>query len=136
ARIDLGFDQNLSLGPVVSHSFRVSSFVIALSCTLSAIAGAQSDLIRGRVVGPDSAPVARATVTVTSLRGNVSRSARTESDGRYSIAFPADDGDYFVSVSALGFAARRVEVKRIGDQPVLVANVRLSLVPRELDVVR
>lgn len=88
------------------------------------------------MIGPDSAPVERATVTVTSLRGNVSRGTRTDADGRYTIAFPADDGDYFVSVAALGFAARRFEVKRVGDQPVIVGNAKLALAPRELDAVR
>ncbi len=113
---------------------RILTLVTALAPL--AAADAQTDLVRGRVIGPDSAPVERATVTVTSLRGNVSRSARTDADGRYTIAFPGDDGDYFVSVAALGFAARRFEVKRLGDQPVIVGNVKLALSPRELDAVR
>jgi Carboxypeptidase regulatory-like domain len=99
-------------------------------------AAAQTDVVRGRIIGPDSAPVPRATVTVTSIRGNVSRSARTDDEGRYTIAFPGDDGDYFVSVAALGFAARRFEIKRVGDEPVLVGNVKLAFLPRELDAVR
>src|SRR5215211_9133585 len=38
---------------------------------------AQTDVVRGRIIGPDSLPVERATVTVTSLTGNVTRQART-----------------------------------------------------------
>ena len=110
--------------------------ILALAVTPPMSAAAQTDIVRGRVIGPDSAPVARATVTVTSLRGNVSRAARTDDDGRYTIAFPGDDGDYFVSVAALGFAARRFEIKRVGDQPVLVGNAKLAFLPRELDAVR
>ena len=117
---------------------RLACRVFAVLASLVPLVAAQSqtDLIRGRVIGPDSAPVERATITVTSLRGNVSRSVRTDADGRYAIAFPGDDGDYFVNVAALGFAARRFEVKRLGEQPVIVGNVRLALTPRELDAVR
>lgn len=99
-------------------------------------ASAQSDVIRGRIVGPDSRPIERATVTVTSLRGNLSRVARTDRDGRYTISFPGDDGDYFVSVAALGFAARRFEVKRTIDQEIIVGNARLAVAAQQLDVMR
>ena len=67
----------------------------------------------------------RATVTVTSLSGNVSRSARTDKNGRYTVTFPGDEGDYFVNIAALGFATKRFEVKRTGDQEILVADARL-----------
>ena len=97
------------------------------------IAAAQSDVIRGRVVGPDSLPVDRATITVTSLRGNLSRSARADRDGRYTVSFPGDDGDYFVTVAALGFAVKRFEVKRIGDQDVIVGNAKLATTAQQLD---
>ena len=94
---------------------------------------AQADIVRGRVIAPDSTPVERATITVTSLRGNVSRTTRTDKDGRYTIAFPGSDGDYFVNVAALGFASKRFEVKRIADQEILVGNARLSVVVQQLD---
>src|SRR5688500_12268102 len=38
----------------------------------------QTDVIRGRVTGPDSASLEGVTVTVTSISGNVSRTARTD----------------------------------------------------------
>src|SRR5690349_23478124 len=95
---------------------------------------AQSDVVRGRVIGPDSTPVERATITVTSLRGNVSRTTRTDKDGRYTVTFPGSDGDYFINVAALGFASKRFEIKRIGDQEILVGNARLSVVAQQLDV--
>src|SRR5512140_3045165 len=97
---------------------------------------AQTDVVRGRVIGPDSTPVERATVTVTSLRGTVSRSTRTDKDGRYTVAFPGTDGDYFISVAALGFASKRFEVKRTADQEILVGNARLSVVAQQLDVMK
>jgi hypothetical protein len=102
--------------------------ILVVASSLSA-----QDVIRGRVVGPDSAAVERATITVTSLRGNVSRSTRTDRDGRYSVAFPGDEGDYWVSVAAFGFSAKRFEVKRLGDADVIVANAKLATAAQQLD---
>lgn len=100
-------------------------------------AAAQVDVIRGRVISasPDSAPVANASVTATSLTGNVNRSAKTDRAGRYTITFPEAEGDYFVSVVALGYAPRRVEVKRTADQDILIGDVRLTPVGIALDTV-
>ncbi len=126
-----------------SPSFAVSfrrSIIVALS-VVSAIAlhspsaAAQTDVIRGRVTGPDSLPVERATITVTSLTGNVTRNARTDKNGRFTVTFPGDEGDYFVNVAALGYAGRRFEIKRTGDQEILVADARLQRVAEQLDAV-
>ena len=57
--------------------------------------------------------------------GNVNRSARTDKNGRYTITFPGGEGDYFVEVAAIGYAARRFELKRTADQEILVADARL-----------
>src|SRR5437016_1203772 len=115
-----------------------SAAAIAL-CALGArgtVLHAQSDVIRGRIVGPDSQPVERATVTVTSITGNISRTARTDKNGRYQIAFPSDEGDYFVNIAAIGFGAKRFEVKRTGDQEILVADAKLAVVATQLDAVQ
>jgi hypothetical protein len=97
---------------------------------------AQADVIRGRITGPDSTPVERATITVTSLSGNVSRSSRTDKGGRYTITFPGGDGDYFVNIAAIGFASKRFEVKRTGDQEILIADAKLQTVAAQLDAVK
>ena len=98
----------------------------ALAC--AAPLTAQVDVIRGRVTAatPDNAPILGARVTATSLSGNVRRAAATNSDGRYTITFPGGDGDYWIDVSALGFAARRFELKRLADEAVLIADARLA----------
>jgi hypothetical protein len=96
----------------------------------------QLDVIRGLITGPDSLPIAGARVTATSLSGNVNRNARTDTRGRFTITFPGGDGDYFVTVTALGFAPRRFEVKRSADQEVLLADARLSRTVALLDEVR
>ncbi len=121
-------------------SLRRLLYLIAAVCAAAisrpTIAHAQTDIIRGRIIGPDSVPIERATVTVTSLTGNVSRSARTDKNGRYTVAFPGDEGDYFVNIAALGFATKKFEVKRTGDQEILVADARLQRVAAQLDAVK
>ena len=96
----------------------------------------QLDVIRGLITGPDSIPIAGARVTATSLGGNVNRNARTDNHGRFTITFPGGDGDYFVTVVAIGFAPRRFEVKRTADEEVLLADARLSRAVQQLDEVR
>jgi hypothetical protein len=96
----------------------------------------QLDVIRGTVLGPENKPLEDAKVTATSLSGNVNRSARTDKNGRYTITFPGGEGDYFVEVSAIGYGARRFEVKRTADQEILVADARLLRAAGQLDTVR
>ena len=93
------------------------------------------DIIRGRVIGPDSLPVENVVVTATSISGNVNRTARTDRNGRYTITFPGGDGDYMISFAALGFGARRFQVKRVADEEFLVADARLQKVGGVLDAV-
>jgi hypothetical protein len=97
---------------------------------------AQSDVIRGRIVGPDSQPILQATVTVTSITGAITRTARTDKAGRYTITFPGDEGDYMVNVAAFGFTARRFEIKRTGDQEILIADSRLLRAAAQLDAIK
>src|SRR5687767_6926601 len=104
----------------------------ALLASIAFLAGTasaqQADVIRGRVIGPDSQPIAEVLVTVTSFSGNVSRSARTNRDGRFTVTFPSGDGDYMVAFAAIGYAAKRFEVKRMADEEILVADAKLTKV--------
>ena len=96
----------------------------------------QADVIRGRVVGPDSAAVEGAQVTVTSLDGQVSRKARTDKNGRFTVTFPNGEGDYIVSFAALGFAVKRFEVKRTADEEILIADAKLSRAAVNLEAMK
>src|SRR5436190_1655219 len=116
---------------------RVFSIVALLLLVAGRHASAQqSDVIRGRVVGPDSLPIEAATVTVTMISSNTNKSTRTDKNGRFTIAFPGGDGDYFVAFAALGFGAKRFEVKRIADEDVLLADAKLQRVAAMLDPVK
>ncbi|HZK78687.1 MAG TPA: carboxypeptidase-like regulatory domain-containing protein, partial [Gemmatimonadaceae bacterium] len=112
-----------------------AALVPAVACSHKAHAQA-ADVIRGRVTGPDSAAIESVVVTATSISGNVTRTARTDRNGRFTLTFPGGDGDYMVSFAALGFAAKRFEVKRAADEDILVADTRLARIGTILDPVK
>jgi len=94
---------------------------------LARAAAAQADIIRGQITASaDREPIYGAVVTATSISGNVSRTAHTNSDGRYTITFPGGDGDYWISVVAVGFTPRRFELKRLADESILIGDARLG----------
>ncbi|MBW7934666.1 MAG: carboxypeptidase regulatory-like domain-containing protein, partial [Gemmatimonadaceae bacterium] len=93
-------------------------------------------MIRGRIVGEDSIPIAGARVQATSISGNVTRRALTDNNGRFTITFPNGDGDYMVTAQAIGFSMKRFEVKRTADQEILIADAKLSRAMTELEAVR
>jgi hypothetical protein len=109
------------------RSFRAAFAAALMWAALPAAASAQSvDVIRGRVTGPDSLPLDGATVTATTLSGNVSRTTRTDRQGRYTITFPGTEGDYMMTFNAIGYTPRRFEVKRVADEEVLIADARMQ----------
>ncbi|HEY6220225.1 MAG TPA: carboxypeptidase-like regulatory domain-containing protein, partial [Gemmatimonadaceae bacterium] len=119
----------------VRRFLALSAFAAAcLSAT--DLAAQQTDVIRGRVIGPDSAAVPGVQVSVTSISGNVTRQSRTDRNGNFSVTFPNGDGDYMVSFSAMGFAAKRFEVKRTADQEFLLADTKLQRAAVTLDAVK
>ena len=115
----------------------------AIHCAIAAsvlsaapLAAQGADVIRGRIIGPDSAVVEGATVTITSIPGSVVRTTTTDKAGRFNVVFPGDEGDYWVTIAAMGFAGKRFEVKRLGDDAILVADARLARAGTRLDPVR
>lgn len=123
--------------PPVRH--RILSFVFAaLAVALAAVpASAQAvDVIRGRVTGPENQPLEGTQVTVTTLSGAVSRTARTDQNGRYTVTFPGGDGDYFVTFNSIGYAQRRFEIKRVADEDILIADAKMSRTAQSLGEVR
>lgn len=116
---------------------------LASAIVLAALAGSASsalaqqvDIIRGRVTGADTLPIPNVLVTATTLTGNVSRTARTNAQGRYTISFPGGEGDYWVTFSGIGLAPRRYQVKRTADQEILIADARLAPAAITLDAVQ
>jgi hypothetical protein len=129
-------------GPHAVHAMRrcvplITALAVLTVAVTSRAALAQGvDVIRGQVTGPDNAPIENANVAATSLSGAVTRSMRTDQHGRYTITFPGGEGDYFMTVTAIGFAPKRFEVKRTADEAILVADATLQRAAPVLDTVR
>ena len=133
---DPAFALNLIMPAKLSRILVVISTLVVMASGSPPLHAQQADVIRGRVVGPDSQPVENVVVTATSIAGNVSRTARTDRNGRYTITFPGGEGDYMVSFAAIGYAARRFEVKRLADEDILIADAKLQTVASVLDAVK
>src|SRR3712207_6398906 len=92
---------------------RFSSFIVVVSlalaarpASLDAQVGGTTDIITGRVTGPEGQPLLGARVEVMSLETDVTRTRTTDQNGRYTILFPDGGGQY------------RMTVRYIGMQPV------------------
>lgn len=109
-------------------TWRLAALVLAAA---SAVVGGrleaqQADVIRGRVTTRDGQGIQGAAVRATSIPGNVARAATTDRAGRFTITYPAGEGDYWIAVTAVGFAPRRFELKRVADEDVLIADIALA----------
>jgi len=116
--------------PILRHALALVAILVA-----APLAAQQTDVIRGRVTGPDNRPIEGVQVTATSVSGGVNRNARTNNDGRFTITFPGGDGDYIVTMNRIGFAPRRFQVKRTADQDILVADAKMNVAAQDLDAV-
>ena len=105
------------------------------SSPLRAQIGTTTDIITGRVIGPDSLPLAGAHVEATSFESAITRNNVTDDQGRYSIVFPDGGGQYVLTVHYLGMAPSRVLVRRLADEDRLVADFRLTATPVRLSAV-
>ena len=80
----------------------------------------EPDIIRGRITGPDSQPIAGAKITATAISDNTSKPATTDKNGSFTIIFPNAEGDYFINVAAVGYNPRRFEIKKMADDYIEV----------------
>src|SRR4029079_1568191 len=112
---------------------------------LAALAGAlfaapasaqqSTDIIRGRVLGPDTLPISGARITATSYQGNITKTAQTDRNGRFQIIFVNGEGDYWIEVAKIGYNKRRFEIRKVGDEQVMLADARLTSAVVALDAV-
>jgi hypothetical protein len=121
-----------------SASLRFLASVVALVLCAGA-AGAQvgstTDIIMGKVLAPDSTPVAGARIEVTSNETGITRRKETNEHGEFSILFPDGGGAYRLRASYIGYAPYEVAVQRQADEDRLIVNVRLSRNPQVLQAV-
>jgi hypothetical protein len=102
----------------------------------SAQVGSTTDIIMGRVFGPDSQPIANAKVQVTSAETGITRSRTTGADGRYSVLFPDGGGSYHLSVIAVGKTPVRRDIARSGDEDRIITDIQMGAVAAQLSAVQ
>ncbi len=114
----------------------LAAAVVALFvASVPAAAQQQTDIIRGRIIGPDTLPIPGARISATSYQGNITKTATTDRSGRFQIIFVNGEGDYWIEVAKLGFNRRRFEIKKVGDEQVMLADARLTSAVVSLDAV-
>jgi hypothetical protein len=101
-------------------------FMLALPAPGNAQIGATTDIITGTVKAENAQPIKDATIEVTSLETSVTRRARTNAQGRYTILFPDGGGEYRVVIRAIGLAPATSEIRRVADEDRLVADATLT----------
>jgi hypothetical protein len=114
---------------------RTLTLLLLLLATAVPAAWAQTgtDIITGRVTGPAGEPISGASVRAIAAETGIERGTLTNAQGRFTIVFPQGDGQYQLNVSFLGMAPFTRPLVRIGDEEVLVAEIRMDVAPIMLD---
>ena len=110
-------------------------FFAGAPLTATAQIGATTDIITGTVKAENGQPIRDATVEVTSLETTVTRRARTNAQGRYTLLFPDGGGEYRVVIRAIGLAPATSELRRIADEDRLVLDATLTATATRLSTV-
>jgi hypothetical protein len=98
--------------------------------------GATTDIVTGIVRRTEgNLPIEGAQVEVMSLESNITRRARTNAQGRYTVLFPDGGGQYQVTVRSLGLAPQTRVIARNADEDRLVADFMLTTNPQVLSAV-
>ena len=116
-------------------SIAAGLLVAAAPSRAVAQAGVGTDIITGTILGEDGNPVPDASVEAYSLETQITRRARTDARGRFTILFPDGGGQYRMSVRVLGLNPRTALVMRDADEDRLVWNVQLEPSPVTLEPV-
>jgi len=95
--------------------------------------GQGTDIITGVITADDGTPIPDATVEAFSLETQVTRRARTDARGRFTILFTDGGGQYRMSVRVLGMTPRIQLVQRDADEDRLTWNVQLRGSPITLE---
>ncbi|MEO7457434.1 MAG: carboxypeptidase regulatory-like domain-containing protein [Gemmatimonadaceae bacterium] len=117
---------------LLRYSLAAVVLLLAAPRAVHAQVGATTDIIMGKVTGPDTTPVVGARVEVTSAETGITRRKNTNEKGEYSILFPDGGGSYTIKVSFLGFGPYSGSVARQSDEDRLIQNVRLTRNPQVL----
>ena len=125
-----------SILPVVSFRRFALSLAVLLTGAAASASAQESDIIRGKVTGPDSLPLENVKVTAMSMASNQSITRNTGKDGRFTIIFPNGGGDFIISYAAIGFQPTQKQVKREQDEAILIADQSLGKSATVLQAIR
>ncbi|MEK7402410.1 MAG: carboxypeptidase regulatory-like domain-containing protein [Gemmatimonadota bacterium] len=109
--------------------------MVAGATTLRAQVGGSTEILVGKVIGPDGRPLQGARVEASSIETGVTRSRTTDKDGRYTILFPDGGGQYRVTVRMLGLSPSQALVVRQTDEDRLEHDFAMSTMATVLDAV-
>ena len=122
--------------------YRAATPIVAaiLCLAVSSFAGAlraqsSTEIIRGRVFGPDSTGLPLAEVLVTGLATQIIQRTRTDSRGGFTVLFTNPEADYLIAVRKIGFVSTSQRLSRTGISNVLTTDIMLRPSPRVLDTV-
>ncbi len=129
---------------VLARTTRALLCSIFISCALlpfvarqaAAQIGTTTQIITGKVVGPDSLALAGAHVDITSVETGVVKHTLTRADGRFSLLFRDGGAQYIVKVTYIGMAPATVTLARQADEDRLVAEVRMGRTAVQLSAVQ
>ena len=106
----------------------VAAVVMALGVPVlvHAQVGSTTDIITGKVTGPNGEPIAGARVEVMSLETQVTRFRTTNEKGQYTLLYPDGGGAYRVTFKAIGMAPFVLNLNRQADEDRLEADAKMS----------
>src|ERR1035437_6540177 len=106
----------------------VAAIVMALGvpALVRAQVGSSTDIITGKVTGPNGEPVAGARIEVMSLETQVTRFRTTNEKGQYTLLYPDGGGAYRVTFKAIGMAPFVMNLNSQADEDRLEANAKMS----------
>lgn len=109
------------------RALALAAALLASAALARAQVGTTTDIITGRVTGPDGQPLAGAVVEAKSVDTQLSRQRTTDAQGRFTILFPDGGGQYQLIARFIGMAPATLTVARQADEDRLVANIQMGV---------
>ena len=109
-----------------SRYLLIPLLVLTIPARTFAQVGSTTDILMGKISGPDSQAVAGARIEATSAETGITRTKTTGADGRYTIVFPDGGGTYRLTVRAIGMAPVTRDIQRQGDEDRLITDFNMG----------
>ncbi|MGE3617968.1 MAG: carboxypeptidase regulatory-like domain-containing protein, partial [Gemmatimonadales bacterium] len=117
----------------------VGAVLFLLALGLPARAAAQSgstDILTGVVTDESGKALADVVVDILSIESQITRTAKTNAKGRYTILFPDGGGQYRITARYIGLIPVQRTVVRQADEDRIVTDLRMTSTPVQLEEIR